>query len=125
MAELAGGNESILRLAMEPARAYPATCGLVTPDRLARQVLRLLEASDRLDRVRRDRRGHLASTMSSSNGGTGEAVDCRQGYRVFVVQVSGSGDYEEAETQCASVDRAVSVTYGEAVSVSVSDRRSA
>jgi hypothetical protein len=64
------------------------------------------------------------------NRGAGEAVDWRQGYRDFVVQVYGSGgSYEEVETQCASVDRAVSVTYGEAVSVSLSvgldDRRSA
>jgi len=60
------------------------------------------------------------------NRGAGEAVDWRQGYRDFVVQVYGSGgDYEEVETQCASVERVVSVTYGEAVSVGVGDRRSA
>ena len=51
------------------------------------------------------------------NRGAGEAVDWRQGYRDFVVQVYGSGgDYEEVEAQCASVDTAVSVTYGDAVS---------
>jgi biotin carboxylase len=132
MVELAGGNESILRLAMELALGLPGQVRprysrigwwhAVTPPVSANRI----EAITGLEELK-----HLPGVDHVIvNRGAGEAVDWRQGYRDFVVQVYGSGgSYEEVETQCASVDRAVAVTYGEAVSVSLSvgldDRRSA
>jgi biotin carboxylase len=122
MVELAGGNESILRLAMELAlglpslvRPYYSRIGwwrALTPPVSANRI----EAITGVEELK-----HLPGVDHVIvNRGAGEAVDWRQGYRDFVVQVYGSGrDYEEVENQCASVDRAVSVTYGEAASVSV------
>jgi biotin carboxylase len=130
MVELAGGKESILRLGMELALGVPrhlrphfsrigwwrAVTPPVSADRIEAitglEKLKLLPGVD-----------HVIV-----NRGAGEAVDWRQGYRDFVVQVYGSGgDYEEVEAQCASVDTAVSVTYGDAISLTLGadDRRSA
>jgi biotin carboxylase len=132
MVELAGGNESILRLAMElalgvsrhvqPRYSRIGWWRAVTPPISANRI----EAITGLEKLK-----NLSGVDHVIvNRGAGEAVDWRQGYRDFVVQVYGSGgDYDEVENQCASVDRAVSVTYGDAASVSVGigvdDRRSA
>ena len=128
MVELAGGNESILRLAMKLALGMPCLVQprysrigwwrAVTPPVSANRIEAItgVENLKQLPGV-----DHVIV-----NRGAGEAVDWRQGYRDFVVQVYGSGrDYEEVETQCASVDRAVSVTYGEAAPVNVNASASA
>jgi biotin carboxylase len=132
MVELAGGNESILRLAMELALGVPR---LVQP-RYSRigwwRALTPPVSANRIEAITGlEQLKHLPGVDHVIvNRGAGEAVDWRQGYRDFVVQVYGSGrDYEEVEDQCASVDRVVSVTYGEAgsagISVVAEDRRSA
>jgi biotin carboxylase len=122
MVELAGGNESILRLGMDLALGVPRDVRprysrigwwrAITPPVSANRI----EAITGLETLK-----HLPGVdQVIVNRGAGEAVDWRQGYRDFVVQVYGSGaDYEEVERQCASVDRAISVTYGDAVAVSV------
>jgi biotin carboxylase len=130
MVELAGGSESVLRLGMELALGVPRDVRLrysrigwrraVTPPVSANRI----EAITGLEKLK------LLPGVDCVivNRDAGEAVDWRHGYGDFVVQVYGSGgDYEEVEMQCAAVDRAVSVTYGDAVAVSVGaeDRRSA
>jgi biotin carboxylase len=132
MVELAGGNESILRLAMELALGVPR---LVQP-RYSRigwwRALTPPVSANRIETITGlEQLKHLPGVDHVIvNRGAGEAVDWRQGYRDFVVQVYGSGcDYEEVENQCASVDRVVSVTYDEAASAGIGDveddRRSA
>jgi biotin carboxylase len=132
MVELAGGNASVLRLAMDLALGVPR---LMQPcySRIGwRRALTPPVSANRIEAITGlEELKHLPGVDHVMvNRGAGESVDWRQGYRDFVVQVYGSGrDYDEVENQCSSVDRAVSVTYGEAASVGFSvvadQRRSA
>jgi biotin carboxylase len=98
MVELAGGNASILRLAMELALGLPS---LVQPCYSRIGWWRALTPPVSANRIETitglEELKHLPGVDHVIvNRGAGEAVDWRQGYRDFVVQVYGSGrDYEE------------------------------
>jgi biotin carboxylase len=113
---LAGGDVSILTLAMELALGMSPSCELplaysgigwqrtVPPPVSARRV-NAIAGLDRLTQV-------PGIDQITLNRNAGEAVDWRRGLPEYVYQVYGSSsDYEEVEAQQASIDEIVTVIY--------------
>src|ERR1700728_2876511 len=102
MVELAGGNESILRLAMELALGLPRLVQPRYPGIGWGRALPPPVSANRIETITGvEELKHLPGVDHVIvNRGAGEAVDWRQGHRDFVVPVYGSGrGYGEVERQ--------------------------
>ena len=116
LVRLAGGDKSILRLAMELALGVPTGANSRYPRIGWRRTAPPPVSAGQIETI-----AGLESLkyipgldLVTINRYAGESVDWRHGLRDFVFQVYGSGDdYDEIERQCALVDRVVSVTYSE------------
>lgn len=113
LVQLAGGDKSILTLAMELALGVPT--GLSPCPRIGwRRTAPPPVSAGRIETIAglESLKGIPGLDLVTINRDAGDSVDWRQGFGDFVFRVYGSGDdYDEIERQRALVDRVVSVTY--------------
>ena len=114
LVQLAGGDKSILTLAMELALGVPTGLNPHYPRIGWRRTAPPPVSAGRIETIAglESLKDVPGLGLVSINRDAGESVDWRHGFGDFVFQVYGTGDdYDEIERQCALVDRVVSVTY--------------